>query len=210
MSQLPIRNFLISCLLIVFASCSLSTTKGFMKQSPSIDIISNSYFSDLEKDYIYKARFNVFKHKFGGILIIKKIKKDHHRIVLTSEFGKKIFDFEIMDDIVKLNYSSDVLNKKFIINTLQYDFQILVKQKNKVVKEFSKDHESIYQTILNKKFNYYVFSIENQELIEIINTTKNKEKMRLNFNQVENGIAKSIEIEHQNIKMSIHLKYISN
>jgi len=181
-----------------------------MKQSPSIDIISNSYFSDLEKDYIYKARFNVFKHKFGGILIIKKIKKDHHRIVLTSEFGKKIFDFEIMDDIVKLNYSSDVLNKKFIINTLQNDFQILVKQKNKVVKEFSKDHESIYQTILNKKFNYYVFSIENQELIEIINTTKNKEKMRLNFNQVENGIAKSIEIEHQNIKMTIHLKYISN
>lgn len=139
------RYFLTSSfLLLLLTSCSLSTTKEFLERTPSKESVTNDYFSDIEKDYVYKAKFEVYKHNFGGILIVKKINKNHHRIVFTTEFGNKIFDFEFIENTFKVNSIYDDLNKKFIINTLQKDLQLLVKQNNKVIGEFSNKKEVLY------------------------------------------------------------------
>lgn len=208
MCRYLIQNFLISCLLVMFASCSLSTTKGYVEQDKSIDFVKNNYFSNIETDYVYKASFDVFKHSFGGILIIKMIQNGNYRIVFTTEFGKKIFDFELVNKNFKTNYFLEDLNRKNIVSTLQKDLQLLVKQYNNVLKEFNKDDEIIYQSLLNEQFNYYFFSKEDKQLTKIISTSKNKEKIILHLNQVENEIVKNIEIVHQNMKLRIQLNYI--
>ncbi len=210
MCRYQIQNFLISCLLVLFVSCSLSTTKGYLEQDKSIDFVENNYFSDIETDYVYKANFDVYKHSFGGILIIKMIQNENYRIVCTTEFGKRIFDFEWVNNDFITHYILEELNRKIIIKTLQNNFQILVKQKSKIVKEFLNDKEMAFQTSFDQRFNYYVFSKRSQQLVRIIHTSKNKEKMTIYFDRMENDIARSVEIIHHNMKMKIKLNYISD
>jgi hypothetical protein len=204
------RYLVISIALILFSSCSLQTTKGLLEQKPKKDFVINSYFADTAIDYIYKAKININENKFGGILIIKKIQENEHRIVFTTEFGNKIFDFEFINDTFKVNYILDKINKKIIINLLKKDFHLLVNESNLIEKQYLTDSETVYQTKLNKKYNYYFVSNENTELKKIMMASKRKEKLQISFNKINNKIANEINISHQNFEMNIDLIYINN
>jgi hypothetical protein len=71
---------------------------------------------------------DIYKNHVSGILIIKKISETTHRVVLTSDFGNKLIDFEISEDDFKLNYVLPDLDKKIVINFLKNDFQQLLKR----------------------------------------------------------------------------------
>ncbi len=103
------------------------------------------------------------------------------------------------------------LNKKNIVNTLQNDFHILVKQYSNVNKQFDSATETIYQTNYNKINNlYYFFLKENYKLFKIVKSTSTKEKVIFNFLEFNNNIVTKIDILHQNFKLKIHLRYIGN
>ncbi len=205
------RYFLTSVFFLLLFSCSLPTTKGYLEQASLDKNIRNNYFSSEETDYVYKAKINIYNKNFGGILIIKKTGADQHRIVFTTEFGNKIFDFVITNDSFKVNYIVDELNKKLIISTLQNDFKILVQQDVMVVKQFDSIAKIIYQTIFDKKYDlYYFFLKENQTLFKIIKSSKTKEKVIFDFLEVYNNRLTKIDILHQNFKLKIHLNYIGN
>ena len=88
------RFFLTSFfLLLVLSSCSLKTTEGLRETPKTQSEIENPYFSDSSKDYVYKAKIDIYGKYFGGILILKKVGDRSHRVVFTTEFGNKIFDF---------------------------------------------------------------------------------------------------------------------
>ena len=72
---------------------------------------------------------DIYKNHISGILIIKKISETTHRVVMTSDFGNKMIDFEISENDFKLNYVLEDLNKKMVINFLKNDFQELLKRK---------------------------------------------------------------------------------
>lgn len=202
------RFFQISLLFIFLNSCSLTTTRGLVEQKIDKEYILNNYFSDEKLDYLYKAKINIYNKNFGGILIIKKIKKEHHRVVFTTEIGNKIFDFEIIGNDFKVNYFSEDLNKNIVLKTLEDDFRILVKQHINVNKQFSSEFEKIYQSFYIQNDNYYFYSKQTKQLSKIINTNKNKEKTVFSFNQVENHLASSIVLEHKNFKLKIDLTAI--
>lgn len=203
------RYLLISISFFLVISCgSLATTKGLFGKTNNTTV-SNPYFSDTKTDYVYKAKINTGKNNFGGLLIVKKIKEEKHRVVFTTEFGNKIFDFEFYKESFKVNYITDKLNKKLIINALKKDFQLLVKEFNKSILQFNASEKSIYKTRLNKKDNYYFISKNNNILTKIVMASKRKEKMTILFKNTENKIAKNIEIEHYNFNMTIQLNYIN-
>lgn len=205
------RFFLTSILFLFFLSCSLPTTKGYLEQLSNRKSIKNDYFSNEKKDYIYKAKIKIYNKNFGGILIIKKTGIEQHRIVFTTEFGNKIFDFVIVNDTFKVNYIVNELNKKNILNTLQNDFHILVKQYLNINKQFDSDTETIFQTNYDKNNNLYFFFLkENYELFKIVKSTSTKEKVIFNFLEFNNNIVTKIDILHQNFKLKIHLRYIGN
>ena len=114
MRYLPISIFILTLIL----SCSLPLTKGLLEITPENKHVVNRYFSNTKMDYIYKTKFQILEHTFGGILIVKKIGEDYHRVVLTTEFGNKIFDFDFKENDFKVNYILDDLNKNFINNLL--------------------------------------------------------------------------------------------
>ena len=205
------RFLKISILILLFYSCSLPTTKGYLEKSVIKKNVENIYFSNEETDYVYKAKINLYKKDFGGILIIKKTGTEQHRIVFTTEFGSKIFDFQITKGVFKINFILEELNKKVVLSTLQNDFYILVKQFIEVDKQFDSATETIYKSNFDKDYNLYYFFLKNrQKPFKIVKSSKSKEKIIFNFLNFNDNIGTKIDIIHQNIKLKIHLNYIGN
>jgi hypothetical protein len=202
------RYLLISILIFSLVSCGTLPTTNGLKSSLVDKVVENTYFSDKEIDYIYKAKIDVNNNHLGGLLIVKKIAKNHHRVVFTTEFGNKIFDFEFIDNVFKVNSIMDKLNKKIVINALKKDFQLLVKQYNSANKEFQTNNNYIYQTNLNKKDNYYFVNKKTKQLKKIVMASKHKEKVSINFKNVYDNIAYIITLKHHNFNMNIQLNYI--
>ena len=204
-------RYLISILLIVgLASCSLKTTEGLRSATIDTAVVENNYFSNAGLDYVYKAKLDIYGNYFGGILIIKKMGADSHRVVFTTEFGNKLFDFLYEGDTFTKNYVVEDLDRKLIINTLKRDFQILLKERSKVIEQWEGNQETIYKTEFDNRYNYYKFSSENKQLKEIVHTSAVKEKINLIFTSVDKVTAQTIQMNHQNIKLTIALEKFEN
>lgn len=195
---------------ISLTSCALKTTKGLMSAPIVNSQYQNLYFSDTNTDYVYKSKIDVYGNYFGGILIIKKINKLHHRVVLTTEFGSKIFDFEFQSDNFKVNTILEELDRKIIVNTLKKDFQLLLREQVSVTKEYKNAAYSIYQSQHKKRLNFYFINNKTADLEKLINTSKTKEKVIVTFKNIDKKIAKKILIAHKNIKLKIELNYLDN
>ena len=196
----------ISILFLLITSCSLQTTKNLIVKEVSHIEVDNPYFSNTYIDYIYKAKIDIYGRKFGGILIIKKIDENSHRVVFTTEFGNKLFDFLFENDTVINNFVIEELDKKFIVNTLRNDFKLLVSEKNKVLNQFDSGLEDIYKTIDGKQFNFYFINKKSHTLDKIVRTSKSKVIVEVLFTNVESVIVNSILIHHKNIKLNIALE----
>src|SRR5690606_20129210 len=131
--------------IVAFASCSLKTTEGLRQVRFNEYAIENLYFSNFEIDYVYKAKIAVYGKNFGGILIIKKLGIENHRVVFTTEFGSKLFDFQFEGDTFTKNFIVEELDKKFIVNILKDDFKLLVKESATVLEVFEAENQRIYK-----------------------------------------------------------------
>ena len=205
------RRFLILYLLTssaLFSSCAVKTVKGLEAKTPKVTTYPVTYFSNLETDYVYKAHIAIYGKDFGGIFIAKKVNDTLYRAAFTTEFGNKLFDFEITDDSFKVNYILEELDRKIIVNTLKRDFMLLLKTKYNVAQQYEDDKDIIYKCSDGGRYNYLFVNKDNGRLSKIVNATKSKEKIVVNFNEENNILAKNIVIDHKNIKLKITLNYI--
>lgn len=166
----------------------------------------NSYFSDLEKDYVYKADIKVFKKSFSGIFIVKKLGDNNHRVVFTTEMGNKLFDFSILKDDFKVNFILEEMNKKVFINILQKDFQTLLRENVLVDNSYSSKDNEIYESTFNDLRHYYFYASSSLE--KIVRVKKSKKKTEFLFSKINGDIAESVQINHFDVKLEIHLKWM--
>lgn len=203
-------RYLIISIFFIAVSCTsyVKKKKYDNSQHHTITSITNPYFSDVSKDYVYKAKIKVYSKSFSGIFIVKKLGKHSHRVVFTTEMGSKIFDFSFYNDEFKVNYVLDELNKKILLNILEKDFRVLVRESEFVIGEFEKMNSSLYKTqILNNTY-YYEFS-DGNNLTGIYRVSNSKEKVQFLFSDIHEVTAKNIQILHKNIKLDIILKSIN-
>lgn len=201
-----IRFFPISFFLIlVFSSCSLKTTEGLRESALTKTEIQNLYFSNPEIDYIYKSRIELFDKNFGGILILKKTGPASHRIVFTTEFGNKLFDFEIHGDQMSKNFIVKELDRKFIVRLLESDFKLLVQERIPVLKKYEASGLEVFKTSRDKRWNFYFYNKKDKSLKTIVNTTKSKEKTVVDFQNISGDRAGFISIVHRDIPLQIEL-----
>ncbi len=202
-----IRFLAISLFAIVLLnSCSLKATEGLRRVPLTKSVIENPYFSNPEIDYVYKAKIEVYGKNFGGILIIKKTGSRNHRVVFTTEFGSKLFDFQFEEDIFTKNFVVEDFDRKFIINVLKDDFKLLVNEEAKVVESYVSHNQNVYKTKSDSRFNFYFVEAESGKLKSIVNTSKTKEKVNIDFTSSDGEIADTIAIQHNNIKLKIDLE----
>lgn len=201
------RYFLSSLILTLFISCiSYPKKEGFTKSDSAPIGISNPYFADNRKDYVYKANIEAFGNAFGGIFVVKKLGENHHRIAFTTELGNKIFDFTFLENDFKVNHILKEMDKKILINILKKDFAVLIKEEPIFGNVFEVDSNLLYETRLNKKKYYYSLSEELPR--KVFQTSKGKVKVEFTFSEISNNIAKQIQILHKNIDLKIMLTAI--
>lgn len=199
------RYLLPSFLIVLLISCSSYPKKhGFVNVESPLQQVKNPYFSDVSKDYVYKAAIEAFGKNFGGIFIVKKLAPNQHRVVFTTEMGNKIFDFSFHGDEFKINYVLPQLDKKILINILKTDFQVLTTEELRIRKEFKNNSNSLYETSIDSK-KYYSHVTEN-ELQQIVRVKNTKEKVEFLFSEINDNIAEHIQVIHQNFKLKITLK----
>jgi hypothetical protein len=152
---------------------------------------------------------DIYKNHVSGILIIKKINETMHRVVLTSDFGNKLIDFEISEKDFNLNYVLPDLDKKIVINFLKNDFQHLLKQNYPVTESFENENSKIYLSKTDDK-SYYLFFGKENHLKQIIYTKNNKEKIDFTFEAKKPTFAEAIDIQHKDFKINIKLFQITD
>lgn len=199
------RFLLISLVFILLTSCASVTKNYVLLPEKQTQKIENNYFSDNKKDYVYKAKIDIYGNYIGGIVIVKRLAKNHHRIVFTTEFGAKMLDFEIKNGELIKNKVVEKLDRKIILNTFKNDFEILLQEEASVLGVYAFNKNLIYKTAKEKRLNLYFFNPKKQ-LIKIINATKHKEKMEILFSGFEENNPQNININHKNIKLAIDLK----
>jgi len=201
------RYLLISLSVLVLVSCgSYPKKQNLQLVEPSVSIIKNPYFSNADKDYVYKANIDVYDNSFGGIFIVKKISEKQHRIVFTTEMGNKLFDFSFNSDDFKVNSILEELDRKILINILEKDFRVLIKENLRITETYTLAEQQVYKTEINKKPHYYY---KNQHLDKIVTAKGGKEKITFTFSKISDNIAKEIEVKHNDIKLKINLKSIN-
>lgn len=210
MQKLTTRFLVTSLLLIVLISCKSYQIEGATKVANDTTNFQNLYFSNSETDYVYKAHIEVYGNDLSGIFVVKKVNDSMHRVVLTTDFGNKLLDFELSENDFKVNYIVDDLNKKIVINTLKKDFILLLKTNHKVDEVFENEVNIILKSIDGNRINYLYKSKKDNSFSKLINTSKTKEKVTFSFLPKNTTFAESILIQHYNIKLKIELNQISN
>lgn len=200
------RYLPISLLLLVWACASYPERNDFQPIETSGTSVTNPYFSNPEKDYVYKADIDLYRKTFSGILILKKLGVQHHRVVFTTEMGNTIFDFSFKGNDFIVNHILADINKKMVINLLKKDFRTLTKENLSVLNTFTSQDRLIFETKIDERKHYYHTIDGNLE--KIVQTKNRKKRVSFIFSAVNAEVAKNIQILHHNIKLSIRLKAI--
>jgi len=208
MRRFLLQSFLYSLFFLLLISCKSYQLKDVKPILSNEKTVENLYLSSKE-DYVYKCQMEIYGNDISGIIIIKKISETTHRVVMTSDFGNKMIDFEISENDFKLNYVLADLDKKMVINFLKNDFQELLRQKFSVNESFENDDSKIYLSKIDKK-QYYLFFNKNSGLLNQIVYTQNKrEKIDFTFEAKKHTFAETINLQHKDFKINIKLFQIT-
>ncbi|MNX35647.1 hypothetical protein D3C86_659170 [compost metagenome] len=210
MQKSTIQFLLINCFLaVVLVSCG-SVTKDYTPKKLDKTSYEVPYFSEPKTDYVYKTNITVYGHEMSGIFIAKKINDTTHRVVFTTEFGNKLFDFEISEKSFKVNSIVSELDKKILINTLKEDFRLLLKKEYLIQEQFENESDNIYKSADGNRNNYLFVSKKEEKLEKLVRSSKTKEKITITFTLENDIFAKKVVILHQNIKLRIELNYFKS
>ncbi len=199
-------------LFLLISSCS-NPYQNLSKTEYSSDNIKQIPYAlpFSEKTLIYKADISFYKNDISGLLIMKKIDDSIYRIALTTQFGLKIFDFELNHGTLNVKYCAEYLDKKVIINTFQNDFNLLLIQnqvKNIFIIENPERNQKIWQ-LKSGKLNYnYIQNTDSEKIENISFKKRNSEKISVGLYNYKGNIPGNITLKHHNIKLKMNLKLI--
>ncbi len=200
-------------LIIVFLSSCANPHKNLPSTELRVSEIKNIPYAlpYTDKAIIYKTDISFYKNDISGLLIIKRTDENVYRIALTTQFGLKIFDFELNHGELKVKYCVEYLNKKVILNTFETDFNLLLLQ-NKFDSiqriQNQKQNQTIWQ-LKSGKLNYnYIEDVNSQNVVRISFKKRNSEKISVGLYAYRGDIPGEIKLEHHNIKLKMDLKLI--
>lgn len=204
MQSLTMRFLIISICIIFFQSCKVYEPLPNSVIEQKEQTIVNPYFANPELDYVYKAQIEVYGNALSGLLVVKKIDQNSHRVVMTTDFGNKLLDFTIGEKEVKLNYVVEDLNRKIVLKILTNDLKLLVQEKHIAKTERKNKEEKVLETAQN----YFYFKNNTNQLFKIIQSSKRKAKFSIVFDVKNTDFADQIFLEHYNFDIKIILKQI--
>ena len=209
MQKFLLPYFLFS-LLMVLVSCKSFKLEDSKPAFNNKTEVKNLYFSSKDIDYLYRGKITAYGNTISGLMVIKKISNTFHRVVMTTDFGNKLLDFEISEHAFNIHYIIPDLDREIVKKILERDFRMLLKENFLIEDAFENRNHLIY-TSLNGLEKYYLFYKQSTGILEkIVFTHKEREKLTFTYEGKNPIFADSIAIKHKDIKLNIHLNKISD
>jgi replication initiation and membrane attachment protein DnaB len=200
----------ISSFILLFVSCKSYVPPGAVLTESKREAIENNYFSNPEKDYVYRANIEAYGNTFTGLFIVKKTDENIHRVVLTTDFGFKMLDVEVSQDSFEIHFILEQLNRRAFVKTLEQDFKILLNPAFKVYETFTDGRSDIFKTKFENR-NVFVFkNLENNSIEEIKLMQNSKERVSFSFTSENNTFAEKIKVKHSDLDLKINLTPYQN
>ena len=208
------KSLVFGSLILVFlfsVSCSPKLVKHFHKIEITQVSKESLYpvFKSTDSSLFFNMQIDYKDNHFSGLLLVKSSEKDTYRAVFISHFGMSIFDFEFRQNNFTINYCTEILNRKQIINTLKTDFQILFLQNlteiNKTQVYQNKEFENLE---INKIGGYYYLKDNQLQQLLKIEVPHFISTLRYDFTEYKNQFPQTIQIVHSRIGLNIKLKQI--
>ncbi len=201
------RILLSSVFAILLIGCASYPKKNAFQSVETIQKETlNPYFSDVSKDFVYKAKIEAFDKSFGGLIIIKKLGPKQHRVVFTTEIGNTLFDFTFNGDDFKVNRILKEMDRRILINILKRDFKTLLAEHPLVFRTFKNSEDIVSETkILSKK--HYFYHSEGR-MHKIVRVGSGKEKVVFLFLETKDNLAGNVRILHKTFPLTITLNRI--
>jgi hypothetical protein len=200
--------------LLMLSSCSVSLFPGY-KAAPMKDIREPfSWFQSDTGYFLFNIKVDLAKNHFTGLLAAKETGKDTFRVVMITEVGLKLFDFEfIPKQEMKVHYLVDAMNRQILIKTLSEDIGLVLMHPASGTIDpailIDKNGNIIFRYRDHCKKSYY-YHKENAVLPYYARRTKgisNKAYAEF-FGNKATGID-SIKLAHENISLNIQLNRIT-
>lgn len=205
MRKLTILLLAISFLLVF--GCAATSKQPSSDNGHGLFSAVNPYFSDQSQDYAYRTRIEVYGRELNGILIAKKISDSIHRVVLTTDFGNTLFDFEVGQNTFVKNHIVEDLDRKIIVNTLRDDFRLLFRGSYASHNAQQTRADSVMTYESRERRNLYRISFSGKKLISIVKRVGKKDRVSVGFHGESDIFAEKIEIQHHDIKLKIRMDH---
>lgn len=180
------------------------------------------FSSPLFEKALFKASLDIREHHLTGLIFVKKMpllrsaRNDNdagYRMVFSNEFGMTYFDVEIGNNLFKLKYCFEPLNKKVLWKILQTDLRLLFASEASVGSpEYYLQDQSNYIVIRNKQQNltrWDLFEYSCDTLAEIRGKSNIADQVKLSFSTFREGFPSRISIDNPIIKLKISLSLLS-
>jgi len=123
---LKLNKILVLVLSVFFlASCSSLPCRKCFERFPVGSENIEKPLSSIDT-VVYKVGLNLYTMYFSGLLVVKKLSEDHHKLALISETGFKLFDMEIKNGKAEILNVFAELDKDSVKKTFKEDLTLLV------------------------------------------------------------------------------------
>jgi len=203
-----------SSIVLLLGSCSSLHRQGYRKVASENYQFHPVFGPDFDKT-LYAAEITVGKNTFTSLAIIKQMPEyKSHRLVFFSEAGLQLMEMEFLDDgKVNVEYMSDFLNRKGIINKLSADFKLLFTNitTHSIYKTYTIPGDTgkfVLQMKGEKSASFY-FSSNTKYPLTIRERGCNYGKTTILLSQYENNGPDEILFSHKMLKLKIALTKIN-
>lgn len=197
-------------LLVLISSCliciSCGTNKSAFELSNSKRVEEKTpLFKEGLNEAVFRGSISIYKHYFSGIFALKQEADNKYRMVLMSEVGMTLFDMSFTSDTYHLNYCIEPIRKESLFKLMHQDFLLLVKAPEQEELRFKNEKEMILEYQKKESRNFYFYEFARMQKIESKGFFN---RIQIEFNEQENGVSNSIQIQHRPIKLKMDLKRI--
>ena len=160
----------------------------------------------------YSAQLDFYKKHISGLFVFKSMNDTTERVVFMTETGFKFFDLEFTPHNFKVQYIIPGLNKKFIVNTLHKDLGYLIVPpiENSAHEQPKSDTYTTFKFPQAKSAVYYSTDKHCEQLQKIEVGSDKKKSLTIDLTGRQHNKPQTINIAHQNFKLTIFMKQINN
>jgi hypothetical protein len=159
---------------------------------------------------LFSASIDVVGKHLSGLLFIKAMPDQSHRVVFTSETGITFFDFEYKGGGFEVKQAMPQLRKKIVINTLRKDFETLIgiPFQEQRFQAWSLAEEKYVESITKRKERFFFVTDSDCAYVKRLEVGTKKPMFSILMEGQDVRSPEGVVITHHTFNMVINLKKV--